>query len=238
MTSSAQNQLIVIEEGSARLEGMLQLPEDPIIGMVLFAHGSGSSRLSPRNKHVAAMFRNAHIATLLADLLSSEEEQNYQMRFDISLLSRRLDMAAEWLLQDERTRALPLGLFGASTGAAAALQVAAEREADIAAVVARGGRVDLAGRTALTTLNVPTLLIVGGLDNVVIDLNRAALASMECEKRLEIVPDATHLFEEEGKLEIVASMATDWFTRHMEKLLGSPYQRSGDYPGKEDRTER
>jgi dienelactone hydrolase len=218
---------------------MLELPTDPI-GMVLFAHGSGSSRLSPRNNYVAEILRNAHIGTLLADLLSPHEDADYQTRFDIPLLSRRLDMAVEWLLQDERTRALPLGLFGASTGAAAALQVAAERENDITALVSRGGRVDLAGRVALTTLSAPALLIVGGLDNVVIDLNRAAFASMHCEKQLEIISGAGHLFEERGKLDIVAALATDWFTRHMAKLLGAPHEEkhTGDYRGREDRMER
>lgn len=208
-----KNELIKIAAGPVEVEGMLELPANPR-GIVLFAHGSGSSRLSPRNNYVAAQIRHAHVGTLLLDLLTLQEDQNYRTRFDISLLTQRLGIAVEWLGQDKATQALPLGLFGASTGAAAALQTAALRAGDIAAVVSRGGRPDLAGFDALEKVRAPTLLIVGGLDDVVIDLNRSAYAALRCEKQLEIVPGATHLFEEPGTLEAVAALAVDWFARH------------------------
>ena len=149
------------------------------------------------------------------DLLTAQEDQDYATRFDIALLTRRLNAAADWLEKNDSTASLPLGLFGASTGAAAALQVAATRGAGIAAIVSRGGRPDLAGRQALESVRAPTLLIVGGLDAIVIDLNRAAFAALRCEKRIEIVPGATHLFEEPGTLESVAGLARDWFLQHM-----------------------
>jgi putative phosphoribosyl transferase len=150
----------------------------------------------------------------LMDLLTPQEDPDFRIRFDISLLTQRLDTAIDWAGQHEGMRGLPLGLFGASTGAAAALQAAAMRAGDIAAVVSRGGRPDLAGIEALEKVRAPTLLIVGGLDGVVIDLNRAAYAALQCEKQLEIVPGATHLFEEAGTLEAVAALAADWFALH------------------------
>jgi putative phosphoribosyl transferase len=206
--------LISIPAGGALLEGMLELPATPI-GVVLFAHGSGSSRFSPRNNQVAAELRDAGIATLLLDLLTPEEDAAYRNRFDIDVLAARLHAAASWLGTEPLTAPLPLGLFGASTGAAAALRVAADSGTGIAAVVSRGGRPDLAG-TALAHVIAPTLLIVGGEDGQVVDLNREAYEALGCEKALEIVPGATHLFEEPGALEQVADLACSWFVRHFE----------------------
>jgi dienelactone hydrolase len=196
------------------MEGMLEVPLDAL-GIILFAHGSGSSRLSPRNNYVAGVLREAGLATLLLDLLTPREDQVYQTRFDITLLTQRLHTAANWLRQSGDTSSLPLGLFGASTGAAAALQVAAIIGPAVGAVVSRGGRPDLAGRSALAKVTAPTLLVVGGLDDVVIDLNKAAYAELQCEKQLLIIPGATHLFEEAGTLEKVAELARDWFLRHL-----------------------
>ncbi|MBD8528569.1 MULTISPECIES: dienelactone hydrolase family protein [unclassified Massilia] len=194
------------------LAGVLALPPDPI-GVVLFAHGSGSSRHSPRNQAVAAALREAGVATLLLDLLTPAEDALYRNRFDIDVLAARLHAAARWLGTEPLSAPLPLGLFGASTGAAAALRVAADSGSGIAAVVSRGGRPDLAG-TALAQVLAPTLLIVGGADTEVLELNRRAFASLQCEKALEVVPGAGHLFEEAGALEQVAEMASDWFVRH------------------------
>jgi len=206
--------LVSIPVGACALDGVLELPATPI-GVVLFAHGSGSSRLSPRNRQVAAELRNAGVATLLMDLLTSAEDATYHNRFDIEVLTRRLHAAANWLGTEPLSAPLPLGLFGASTGAAAALRLAAESGTGIAAVVSRGGRPDLAG-TALAHVISPTLLIVGGEDGAVIDLNRQAFDQLTCEKALEIVPGATHLFEEPGALEQVAGLASNWFVRHFE----------------------
>jgi putative phosphoribosyl transferase len=216
MTLSMQNELIRIRADSMYVEGMLELPDDPI-GIVLFAHGSGSSRFSRRNNYVARELRKVKMGTLVMDLLTPQEDQDYEMRFDISLLTQRLDTAVDWLRQHASTKSLPLGLFGASTGAAAALQVAAARGSDIAALVSRGGRPDMADRNALEKVRAPTLLIVGGLDEVVIELNRIAYTALRCEKRLEIVPGATHLFEEAGRLEAVAALAAEWFARYLAK---------------------
>jgi dienelactone hydrolase len=207
MTTKA---LVHIDSGAATMEGMLELPHDPL-GVVLFAHGSGSSRLSPRNNHVAHVLRDAGIGTLLLDLLTPDEDRQYHNRFDISLLTTRLRAAAAWLGTQETTLALPLGLFGASTGAAAALQLAADPAVPVAAVVSRGGRPDLAGSDALRAVEAPTLLIVGGADEPVIALNEQAYAELGCAKRLSIVPRATHLFEEPGTLDDVARQAADWF---------------------------
>jgi putative phosphoribosyl transferase len=206
--------LITIPARSTALEGVLELPATPI-GVVLFAHGSGSSRFSPRNNSVAAELRAAGIGTLLLDLLTPEEDAAYRNRFDIDVLTARLHAAATWLGTEPLTAPLPLGLFGASTGAAAALRLAADSGTGIAAVVSRGGRPDLAG-AALAQVLAPTLLIVGGADTVVIGLNRQAFDALQCEKALEIVPEAGHLFEEPGALEQVSSLATGWFVRHFE----------------------
>jgi putative phosphoribosyl transferase len=206
--------LVTIPAGTAALEGNLELPATPI-GMVLFAHGSGSSRFSPRNNAVAAELRAAGIGTLLLDLLTPQEDATYRNRFDIDVLVARLHTAATWLGTEPLTAPLPLGLFGASTGAAAALRLAADDGTGVAAVVSRGGRPDLAG-AELAHVIAPTLLIVGGADGVVIDLNRQAFDALRCEKALEIVPGAGHLFEEPGALEQVCSLATGWFVRHFQ----------------------
>ena len=202
--------------GDAVLAGDLVLPEHPA-GIVLFAHGSGSSRHSPRNRLVAGTLNQAGFGTLLLDLLTPAEEQadrfTGELRFDVDLLARRLLGAIEWLRAGP-AQSLRIGLFGASTGAAAALVAAAERPDDVAAVVSRGGRPDLAG-AALREVRAPTLLIVGAADEVVLELNRRALELLPPESRLEIVPGATHLFEEAGALEQVASLATDWFAHHL-----------------------
>lgn len=206
--------LVKIDADAAVLEGMLELPASPL-GVVLFAHGSGSSRHSPRNNAVAARLREAGIATLLLDLLSPDEDRSVARRFDIGLLTDRLALAASWLGTEPLTAPLALGLFGASTGAAAALQLAARDGSGIAAVVSRGGRPDLAGLDALAAVVAPTLLIVGGDDGVVVDLNRQALDALRCDKRLLVIPGATHLFEEPGKLEEVAEAAAGWFVRYL-----------------------
>jgi putative phosphoribosyl transferase len=194
------------------LEGLLGLPMDPT-GIVLFAHGSGSGRLSPRNNFVAHALRDDGLATLLFDLLTVDEAYDRRNVFDIELLARRLLMATAWVRQDAETHDLPIGYFGASTGAAAALVAEAAREGPIAAIVSRGGRPDLAGR-ALSAVEAPTLLIVGGDDVEVLALNRAALAALRCGKQLVIVPGATHLFEEPGTLEAVVEHARGWFLKH------------------------
>lgn len=185
--------------------------------MVLFAHGSGSSHKSPRNNFVASVIRQHGIATLLFDLLTEEEDRNYETRFNIPLLTERLLEATRWLEQQTQYQGWPIGYFGASTGAAAALQAAAQLGDAIGAVVSRGGRPDLAGATALGAVTAPTLLIVGGHDDVVIDLNRQAYEQMHAKRELQIVPGATHLFEEPGTLEQAATLAADWFEQHLTK---------------------
>lgn len=206
--------LAYIPAGTATIEGMLEIP-DHAVGLVLFAHGSGSSRHSPRNNTVAGVLRQAGVGTLLMDLLTPEEDRDYARRFDIALLTQRLLDAVRWVVSQAATRDLPLGFFGASTGAAAALEAAAMLGADARAVVSRGGRPDLASRQALATVTAPTLLLVGGFDDVVIDLNQQAYDQLRCEKELVIVPGATHLFEEPGTLEEVARQAAAWFARHL-----------------------
>lgn len=214
MSPMSHQELVTIGTGAVRVEGVLALPAQPA-GLVLFAHGSGSSRNSPRNKLVAGELRKAGFGTLLMDLLSAAEEHDTSLRFDIGLLTRRLAAAADWLAEHAATRALPLGLFGASTGAAAALALAAQRPDGVRAVVSRGGRPDLAGAEVLAAVRAPTLLIVGGLDAEVIGLNQAARARMACPSQLEVVPGASHLFEEPGRIDIVADLARDWFARHL-----------------------
>jgi len=195
------------------LDGTLAIPAHAQ-GLVLFAHGSGSSRFSPRNNQVATALREAGLGTLLFDLLLPEEAINRANVFDINLLAERLRAATNWAREDPRTRGLSLGYFGASTGAAAALVAAAGAGAAVGAIVSRGGRPDLAG-AALARVAAPTLLIVGGADAPVLELNGAALARLRCEKELKIVPGATHLFEEPGALEEVMALARDWFARHL-----------------------
>ena len=202
--------------GTARLAGYLTVPPNAP-GVVLFAHGSGSSRHSPRNRQVAAVLNRAGLGTLLFDLLTPEEEADRANVFDVGLLARRLGEVTDWLRAEQPARKAAIGYFGASTGAAAALWAAAEPGADIAAVVSRGGRPDLAGQR-LGAVSAPTLLIVGGLDTLVLDLNRAAQAQLRCESKLAVVPGATHLFEEPGTLAMAAELATDWFVGHFSAL--------------------
>jgi putative phosphoribosyl transferase len=208
---------IQIPSGGARLNGTLQVPEGAS-GIVVFAHGSGSSRFSPRNQYVAGMLRDAGLGTLLFDLLTPAEEavdvQTRELRFDIGLLAMRLMDATTWLAHGDATQRLRIGYFGASTGGGAALVAAARLGQVIGAVVSRGGRPDLAG-TALPHVASPTLLIVGGRDTTVIQMNEAAYAQLRCQKALEIVPGATHLFEEPGALERVAQLAAGWFQQHL-----------------------
>jgi pimeloyl-ACP methyl ester carboxylesterase len=195
------------------LEGLLDLPRKAK-GIVLFAHGTGSGRLSPRNKFVAQSLRDDGLATLLFDLLTVEEARDRRNVFDVELLARRLILATAWIRKDADTRDLAIGYFGASTGAAAALVAESAHEEPIAAIVSRGGRPDLAGQ-ALPATSAPTLLIVGGDDVEVLALNRAALAKLRCKKQLAIVPGATHLFEEPGALEAVVEHARGWFLKHL-----------------------
>ena len=208
---------VQIQAGHAILSGNLSIPENAV-GLVLFAHGSGSSRHSPRNQFVARTLNDAGLATLLFDLLTPEEEaidmRTREHRFNIGLLAERLVHATRWAKRQEQTRGLRSGYFGSSTGGGAALVAAAEIPEDVGAVVSRGGRPDLAG-DALPKVQAPTLLIVGGNDDIVIELNEMARDQMRCEVRLEIVSGATHLFEEPGALEKVAKLASDWFVNHM-----------------------
>ena len=215
--SETDENVVRIPFNGASIEGNLIVPAGAK-GVVLFAHGSGSSRFSPRNQYVAKVLNKARLATLLIDLLTQEEEQidlhTRQFRFDIELLTERLISASEWLKKNPRTQKLSLGIFGSSTGAAAALIAAAKLPDDVAAVVSRGGRPDLA-MGYLEEVKASTLFIVGGRDMVVIDLNRNAFMQLSAEKKLEIVSGASHLFEEPGKLEEVAKLATAWFLEHL-----------------------
>jgi len=202
-----------VHAGEHVLPGSLTIPPGAS-GVVVFAHGSGSSRHSPRNRYVADALQRGGLGTLLFDLLSPEEEVDRENVFDIPLLAQRLAAATDWLGAQSVARELPVGYFGASTGAGAALWAAAEPESPVQAVVSRGGRPDLA-RRRLREVRAPTLLIVGGRDDLVIDLNREAAGHLRCERRLEIVPGATHLFEEPGTLEVVAELACRWFVDHL-----------------------
>ncbi len=215
-----KNQNVSIRVDDVQLEGDLVL-QDNDAGLVLFAHGSGSSRLSPRNQFVASALQQAGIGTLLFDLLTRDEEAaervSRHLRFDIPMLARRLNEATRWAMDNATTRDVPLGYFGSSTGAAAALMAAAELGEAISAIVSRGGRPDLAG-DALRRVSAPTLLIVGKHDPEVLALNEDAYAALGCEKSLRVVPDASHLFEEPGKLELVASMAAEWFADRLKPI--------------------
>ena len=219
MTNAAHAETVAIDVDGGTIFGDLHLPAQAI-GLVLFAHGSGSSRFSSRNRWVSTVLERARFGTLLLDLLTSQEEaidvQTTEYRFDIGRLARRVVEASEWAEDREDLAALPIGYFGASTGAAAALIAAAERPDLVRAVVSRGGRPDLAGE-ALPRVQAPTLLIVGGRDESVIDLNNAAMRQMTASVALEIVPGATHLFEEPGTLTEVARLAVDWFSAHVPK---------------------
>jgi putative phosphoribosyl transferase len=214
MTTDDFEQVVQIPIDSRGLEGSLGLPEQAQ-SLVLFAHGSGSSRFSPRNNFVAQVLRQAGMGTLLMDLLTEEEDTIYKTRFNIELLTERLLLATKWLQEQSRTKHLTIGYFGASTGAAAALKAAAAERSKIRAVVSRGGRPDLA-EGALEHVQSPTLLIVGGRDEVVLELNRQAYARLKGKKQLVIVPGATHLFEEPGALEEVARLATEWFKQYLQ----------------------
>ncbi len=206
---------------SVSIEGELVVPEGAE-AVVLFAHGSGSSRFSPRNNYVAGVLRQKGLATLLFDLLTEEEDMIYDNRFNITLLAERLMLATQWIIDNPETTNMRIGYFGASTGAAAALQASVEVNSDlIGAVVSRGGRPDLA-QAYLTRVQAPTLLIVGGMDPIVLELNREVLQRLKSEKELAVVANATHLFEEPGALEEVARLATDWFTKYLsEKRRGT-----------------
>ena len=205
---------ISITDDTARLEGELMIPPGAQ-GIVVFAHGSGSSRFSPRNNYVAKVIRDRGLGTLLFDLLTRQEDQNYATRFEIGLLTQRLLAATAWLGAETKTSKLKIGYFGASTGAAAALQAAAKLGRKIAAVVSRGGRPDLAGVSALEKVMSPTLLLVGGADDGVIELNEQAYSRLQCKKQLVLIPGATHLFEEPGTLEQMANQAADWFAHYL-----------------------
>ena len=217
MSDSSQLERVLIPIGRIELEGDLDVPPQAA-GVVLFAHGSGSSRHSPRNRYVAGQLQEGGLGTLLIDLLTYEEEavdaRTGHLRFDIGLLAQRLVAVIDWLSTGQTTGELSVGLFGASTGGGAALVAAADRPHSVGAIVSRGGRPDLAG-SALARVRAPTLLIVGGDDAPVIELNRLAMSDLRAETHLEIVPGATHLFEEPGTLERVAALARDWFQSHL-----------------------
>jgi len=218
MAQHGVERAVQIPAGRVTLEGDLVVPPGSL-GILLFAHGSGSSRHSPRNRHVARLLQEDGLATLLMDLLTAEEEaadaRTAHLRFDIGLLAERLVGATDWTTASAAARGLQIGYFGASTGAGAALAAAAERPDAVKAIVSRGGRPDLAGG-ALDRVKAPTLLIVGGDDHVVIEMNREALQRLRVAAKLEIVPGASHLFEEPGALDVVARLARNWFTRHLQ----------------------
>ncbi len=220
MAAILQDRLVSVRTGNVQLQGNLRIPP-AADGIVVFAHGSGSGRHSPRNRFVADVLVNAGLATLLIDLLTQEEEmidlQTAEIRFDIRLLAERLGGVTDWLAGEPSTAALSIGYFGASTGAAAALIAAADRPRTVRAIVSRGGRPDLA-EPFLRRVRQPTLLIVGGADDVVIHLNRQALKELGGIKRLLIIPGATHLFEEPGALEQVAALASQWFLRYLDEV--------------------
>ena len=226
---------IMLAAGDVELAATLrQVPHAR--GIILFAHGSGSSRFSVRNRSVAATLETAGLSTLLLDLLTADEERidamTRHLRFDIELLAERLAEATRWVRSHARLARLPVGYFGASTGAAAAL-VAATRVEDVGAIVSRGGRPDLAGN-ALARVSAPTLLIVGGADREVLALNRLAQARMNCAVRLDVVPGATHLFEEPGALEQVATLAADWFVAHLGDAAGRAHRIPSSTDARED----
>lgn len=203
---------INIKLDTITIEGELTIPVDAA-GLVLFAHGSGSSRFSPRNNYVAKILQEGHLATLLVDLLTKNEDLDYDMRFDIDLLAQRLIKITDWLTENEETKNLKIGYFGASTGAAAAIKAAAVEKNNISAVVSRGGRVDLAEKQ-LSEVKAPILLIVGANDDFVVEANEFALKKINNIKQLSLIPNATHLFEEPGTLEEVAKQTTQWFVKY------------------------
>lgn len=208
---------VMIPSEKVHLDGLLHIPNNAV-GLVIFVHGSGSSRFSTRNQHVANVLNQAKLATLLFDLFTPQEEKlderTAELRFDIPFLAKRLQDATDWCVKQLVTHNLPIGYFGASTGGGAALVAAAHEKSIVKAIVSRGGRPDLAG-SVLPKVKAPTLLIVGGNDTAVIKMNEQAYAQMHCEKKLEIVPGATHLFEEPGTLDKVAELAKHWFVRYL-----------------------
>ncbi|MEN3294951.1 MAG: hypothetical protein V7642_4204 [Burkholderiales bacterium] len=214
MALPAQSERVRIQSDQEEMEGMLWLPEDHI-GVILFAHGGNGNRLKPPNDYVASVLRDARLGTLWLDLLTPQEAAHgHRARCDIALLTARLNAACDWVRQHSATKDLPIGLFGASNCAAAALQLGAARGRVISAIVSRGGRPDLACQSTLGKISAPTLLIVGGLDDGAVEMNRVAYAALRCKKRFEIIPGATHSFEEPGNLEVVARLARGWFLQH------------------------
>jgi putative phosphoribosyl transferase len=213
MTTKMESNIQEVTIGPRRLPGILSIPEDAR-GLILFAHGSGSSRLSKRNQYVARVLQESKLATLLFDLLDKREAEDRRQVFDIELLADRLADATDWVRQRGDCAELPLGYFGASTGAAAALVAAARQARQVSAIVSRGGRPDLA-EPYLGLVEAPTLLVVGGNDEPVIEMNQRALELLRCDKQLTVVPGATHLFPEPGALEIVAGLASDWFRSNL-----------------------
>ncbi|NHF59727.1 alpha/beta hydrolase [Flavobacteriaceae bacterium TP-CH-4] len=214
MMSKLTDRQVTIKLDGLTLNGNLSVPANAL-GIVIFSHGSGSSRLSPRNNYVAQMLQEKGLATLLFDLLTEVEDRLFQNRFNIDLLTMRLIDVTQWVQHQKETKDLPIGYFGASTGAASALRAAAFYGEDIKAVVSRGGRPDLA-LDDLSRVTAPTLFVVGGWDKVVIELNEKAFEKLQCERKLEIIPHATHLFEEAGKLAKVANLSAEWFADHMQ----------------------
>jgi predicted alpha/beta-hydrolase family hydrolase len=208
-----KNQAVKIPIGAIFLDGILSIPKDAS-GIIIFVHGSGSSRLSPRNKFVAEYLENNGFSTLLFDLLTEEEDQLYENRFDIDLLAGRLEIVTNWVMGEDATNKFKIGYFGASTGSAATIKAAVGLENRISAQVSRGGRVDLAA-AEISDLRVPTLLIIGEDDEDVLELNKIVFDKLKGDKKLSVVSGATHLFEEEGALEEVASLAVDWFKRYI-----------------------
>jgi putative phosphoribosyl transferase len=213
MAVPIQSERVRFQVGDVEIEGVLWLPED-CIGLILFAHGGNYSRLYPPNDYVASVLRDARLGTLWLDLLTPDEARSQTCRVDVALLTERLHAACQWVRHAARTRDLALGLFGVKHGAAAALQIAASRGAGIAAIVSRGGQAELAQRQSLARISAPTLLIVGGLDEPQLKTNRVAYAALRCKKRIEIIPGATHSFEEPGNQEVVARLARGWFLQH------------------------
>ena len=213
MLTKENKKTVEIQIEDVILQGNLAIPENAT-GIVLFSHGSGSSRLSPRNNYVAEVLQQKGLATLLSDLLTEKEDRIYENRFNIDLLTERLISVTKWVKENPETKELNLGYFGASTGAASALVAAAYFGDQIKAVVSRGGRPDL-GMQDIQKAKAPTLLIVGGYDDLVIQLNQKAFEKLQCERKLEIVPEASHLFEEPGKLEVVARLSADWFAKYL-----------------------
>lgn len=213
MALSMRSERVRIETDDIEMEGMLWLPEDHI-GVILFADGGGGNRVKPPNHYVASVLREARLGTLWLDLLTPQEARSHRTRVDVELLTERLSAACDWLSECDATRDVPIGLFGASDGTAAVLHVAAARGRSISAIVSRSGRPDQASQSLLGKISAPTLLIVGGLDDGVVDMNRAAYAALRCKKRFEIIPGATHSFEEPGNLEVVARLARGWFLQH------------------------